>query len=145
MNGKNIMGVNLEIDQEYIKQSVEEIVKAGIVAALGDPASIVKTAIDKTINMKVDRRDGKFTNSSYGSVPYLSYLAEKTVENTIKKTLEQYVEEHAEEFRQEVYRALSKKEFKRGTAEAFVSTILNNAKSQWKMPISITFEAETDE
>ena len=44
--GQNIMGVELNLDQEYIKGAVEDIVKAGIVSALGDPAAIVKTALD---------------------------------------------------------------------------------------------------
>ena len=49
---QNIMGIDLKLNQEYIKASVEEIVKAGIISALGSPDEIVKTAIDKTINMK---------------------------------------------------------------------------------------------
>jgi hypothetical protein len=32
--GQNIMGVELNLDQEYIKGAVEDIVKAGIVSAL---------------------------------------------------------------------------------------------------------------
>lgn len=38
----SIVGLDLNIDQEYIAESVQKIVKAAIVSALGDRDTIVK-------------------------------------------------------------------------------------------------------
>lgn len=110
-NNGNIMGVELNLNQEYIKASVEEIVKAGIIGALGDPADIVKSALDKTLNRKVDK-DGKDTSCSWGT-PYLQYMANKAVEKAVQECMQKYVGEHEEEFRQEILRQLSSKAFNR--------------------------------
>ena len=142
MSEKNIMGVNLNIDQEYIKQSVEEIVKAGIVGALGDPSIIVRKAVDKFIDKKVDDR-GKETDSYYGK-PYLNWLAEKTVENTVRDAMNEYIQAHASELKEEIIRILNTKKFKQNTAEAFLKTLVESGLNRYKMPISISFEAPKD-
>lgn len=138
MSEKNIMGVNLNIDQEYIKQSVEEIVKAGIVGALGDPSIIVRKAVDKFISKKVDDR-GRETDSYYGQ-PYLNWLAEKTVENTVRDAMNEYVQAHTSELKEEIIRVLNTKKFKQNTAEAFLKTLVESGANRYKMPISISFE-----
>ena len=137
--GQNIMGVELNLDQEYIKGAVEDIVKAGIVSALGDPAAIVKTALDKTINQRVDR-DGKPTRDSWNTKPYLEWLADQVVEKTVRECLQEYVEQNKEVFRQEILRQLSSKTFKNNLAAAYLDCILSSTKSEWKMPISVEFQ-----
>lgn len=140
----NIMGVELNLDQEYIKGAVEDIVKAGIVSALGDPSVIVKSALDKSINRLVDRNTGKETNSPWDGIPYLQYLANKTVENTVRKCMEEYIEQHQEEFRQEILRQFSSKQFKKDLAASFIQTITDASKSTYRMPIRVSFERPKD-
>lgn len=133
-----IMGVNLNLNQEYIKSSVEEIVKASIIQALGDPGVIVKSALDKTINQKVGN-DGN-PSTSWSAKPYLNWLAEKVIEKTIRDQLVKYVEDHSEEFKAEILRQISSKKFKQETAGAFIQAILQSAEYTWKMPVSVSFE-----
>jgi len=141
--GNNIMGIDLKLDQEYIKASVEEIVRAGIVQALGSPAEIVKTAVDKTINMKVDR-EGKPSTSSYNSLPYLNWLANQTVEKVVRESITEIVQEQAEEIKTLVKKQLSSKQFQNDISGQFIKAVMDSATTAWKTPISVTFEKPKD-
>lgn len=139
----NIMGVELNLNQEYIKGAVEDIVKAGIVQALGDPSDIVKRAIDQTINQKVDR-DGKPSRDSWNTIPYLQWLAEKTVKETVAECIKEYIQDHQEEFKTEVLKQLSNPNFRKDVAVKFLNTITNAADSRYSMPISVSFKTNDD-
>lgn len=138
--GNNIMGVELNLDQEYIKGAVEDIVRAGIVKALGDPSQIVNAALKQTINRKVDRRTGEPSDRGWDAVPYLNWLAEKVVEDTVRECIKEYVEENKDTFKAEVLKQLSKPEFRRNTAVAFIDRISRCASDRYDMPIHVEFK-----
>lgn len=138
MSTGKIIDVGLSLDQEYIKASVENIVKAGIVQALGDPSVLVRDAINQTINRKVDE-DGR-RSDSYRAVPYLDWLANKVVEDTIRQALTEAVQANAESLREEMFRQLNTKDFKKHMASAFLQTVLKASENHYKMPVTINFE-----
>lgn len=139
----NIMGVELNLDQEHIKAAVEDIVKAGIVQALGDPSDIVKRAIDQTINQKVDR-DGKPAIDSWNAIPYLQWLASKVVEKTVRDCIKGYIDEHKEDFKEEILKQLSNPKFRKDVAVSFITTMEKAAENKWNMPINISFKNNED-
>ena len=143
MSTGKIIDVGLSLDQEYIKASVENIVKAGIVQALGDPSVLVRDAINQTINRKVDR-EGNPSDRDYYAIPYLNWLANKVVEDTIRQALTEAVQANADSLREEMLRQLSSKNFKRDLASAFLQSVLNASESTWRMPVTINFEPPKD-
>jgi hypothetical protein len=141
--GQNIMGIDLKLDQEYIKASVEEIVRAGIVQALGNPADIVKTAVDKTINMKVDK-EGKPTTNTYNTLSYLNWLANQTVEKVVREAITEIVQEQADEIKAMVKKQISSKQFLNDMSAQFIKSVMESAGSTWRMPITVAFEKPKD-
>lgn len=144
MADTKVLGAELKLDQEYVKAKIDEIVKAGIIQALGDPEMLVKKAIDLTINRRVDR-DGKDTNSEWNSTSYLQYLAQKVVEKTVRETLEKYIEENREEFQKEILRQMSNKKFRANMASTFLQTILDSSKDKWRSSVHVQFVAPKED
>lgn len=142
MSTGKIIDVGLSLDQEYIKASVENIVKAGIIQALGDPSELVRAAINQTINRKVNS-DGKLSDG-YGAVPYLNWLANKVVEDSIRQAMTEVVQANAESLREEMLRQLSTKDFKRNAANAFLKSMIDASESMYRMPVTIKFEPLKD-
>ena len=142
-NTGKIIDVGLTLDQDYIKGAVENIVKAGIVSALGDPAALVKQAIDRTINMKVDK-EGKPNERGYDAIPYLDYLARKVIEDTVRQLMTEAVLENADTFREEMRRQISTKTFRNNMSASFTQCVLEATKSVWRMPITVEFDASKD-
>lgn len=137
----NIVDVDLKVDPQYLKKSAEEIVKAGIVQALGDPSDILKNAVDSVFSMQVDG-EGRPTNNGYRSKPYLNWLAERVIEDTVRDVIRETIEERKEEFTAAIKKQVQQKKFYDKVAASFIKTILNAAEYKWNMPIDISFKEE---
>ncbi len=138
----NIVDVDLKVNPDYLAKSAEEIVKAGIIKALGDPSMILEAAVNSVISRKVDR-DGR-ESTSYSAKPYLDWLATKVVEDTVRDCLKEIIEERKEEFEQIIKAQLSSKKFIKDVAASFVQSMIGAAESTWKMPIEVKFEKLED-
>lgn len=141
-----MLGLEMKLDKEYIEKSVHDIVKAAIAQALGDPTTILNAAIDSALNAYVDRDNGKLCKKgSWGSKPYLDYVAEKTIEETVREVMKEVIEENKEHFKAEIKKQLSERRFREKLTAQYLSSILNATEDTWKMPISVNFEKQKDE
>ena len=137
---KEKMTASFSIDAQYIEGEVNRIVKAAIVSALGNRDEIIKKAIDNTIDSYVDERGNPCKKDSYRAKPYLDYLAEKTVENVVREAMAEAVDENREAFKTEIKKAIGKRGFKNDMAQSFVRMIIDDAKSAWRMPVTVSIE-----
>ena len=135
----NIIGLDLNLDQEYIEKSVQSIVKAAIVTALGDQGTIIKKAIDSTINCYVDSSGKKVEKGSWRARPFLDWLAEKTVEDVARECFVEIVNKNKDKLREEILEQLKQKKWQKDVAGAFMRTLLDSTEKTWLAPISITF------
>ena len=140
MNSGKIIDLGLSVDQEYLKTSVQDIVNAGIIQALGDPSVLVRQAIEKTVNTMVDE-DGKPTTNSYRAMRYLDWVAKKTVETTIREAMTQMIKDQADPLREELLKQLRSKKFQGSLASGFLESVTSKAFDHWKMPVTVSFEA----
>lgn len=137
---KEKMTASFSIDAQYIEGEVNRIVKAAIVSALGNRDEIIKKAIDNTIDSYVDERGNPCKKDSYRAKPYLDYLAEKTVENVVREAMAEVVDENRETFKTEIKKTIGKRKFKNDMAQSFVQMIIDDAKSAWRMPVTVSIE-----
>ena len=138
----NILGVEMKIDQEYIRASVEDIVKTAMVSALGNPEDLVRKAINLTVDTWVDSEGRPCKKDSYSAIPYIKYLAEEIVVKTIREAVRELVEENKEMFRKEFLLQIRRKQFGEGMVAAFLDVVLEGAKSKYNMPVSVNFEKQ---
>ncbi len=141
---KERMTAVLNVDAQYIEGEVSKIVKAAIVSALGNRDEIIKKAIDNTIDTFVDERGEPCRKDSYRAQPYLNYLAKKTVEKVVREAMQEVVEENREEFKSEIKKQIGKRKWKEDMAQTFVQMVIDSAKSDWKMPVTISMEKPRD-
>lgn len=134
----NMMSLN--ISDDVIKAAVQEEVHAGIVKALGDPSVIVRDAIKAMTDKYVDEKGNFCRKDSWRARPYFDFLAEDVVKTTVKEEIEKYVNENREEFAEEIRKQLKSTDFKKNIAASFLQTIVKCTESEWKMPVSISFE-----
>ena len=137
---KSPMNAQLSIDAEYIEAEVQKIVKAAIVETLGKRDEIIRKAIDATIDQYVTQDGEPCRKDHYRAVPFLDYIAQKTVEKTVREAGCEIVEENKDEFKAEIKRQLGRKKWKEDVAQTFVQLVLDDAKSEWKMPVSVTLQ-----
>lgn len=138
----NIVDVEMKVDPEYLEKTAEKIVKAGIIEALGDPSKILTKAVDSVLGMKVDR-DGK-ASTSYSAVPYIEWLATKTIQDTVKDCIKEVIDERKDEFEEVIKKKLATKSFMNDVSSSFIKAILDAANSRWNMPINVNFKLPED-
>ena len=134
----NMMSLN--ISDDVIKAAIQEEVHAGIVKALGEPSVIVRDAI-KTMTNKYVNEHGEFVDKdNWRAKPYFDWLAEDIVKTTVKEEIEKYVNENREEFAEVIRKQLKSADFIKSITTSFLQAVVKNTESEWKMPISISFE-----
>ena len=134
----NMMSLN--ISDEVIKAAIQEEVHAGIVKALGDPSVIVRDAIKTMTNKYVNERGEFVSKDNWRAKPYFDWLAEDIVKTTVKEEIEKYVNENREEFAEAIRKQLKSADFIKSITTSFLQAVVKNTESEWKMPISISFE-----
>lgn len=125
MSNKNLIGLNLEIDENVIARSVNTAIEAAIIAALGDKEQLVQSVVSHVLNQKVNS-EGKM--SSYSSDNKFT-LIDVIVRKAIHKTAVELVEEIVEENRTEFKRILKKQISQSKTLDDFVKSFIDGAVS----------------
>lgn len=134
----NMMSLN--ISDDVIKAAIQEEVHAGIVKALGEPSVIVRDAIKTMTNKYVNERGEFVGKDNWRAEPYFDWLAEDIVKTTVKEEIEKYVNENREEFAEVIRKQLKSADFIKSITTSFLQAVVKNTESEWKMPISISFE-----
>lgn len=142
--GNNPINASLNIDAAYIEAEVQKIVKSAIVSTLGKKDELIRKAIDTTIDQYVDNEGKPCRKDSYRSMPFLDYVAKKTVEDVVREAVFEIVNENREDFKAEIKRQIGKRKWKEDVAQTFIQMILDDTKNDWKMPVSITLEKPKD-
>ncbi len=142
MSEKISMGIDL--DKRIIEENVTNLVAAAISTALGDKEALVTSVVKNVIASYIDERGELCSKDKWHSKPYLQYLAEKCVMDVMREQVQLAVEQNRASFEEAIKRELAKPAFKKELATSFLSSILDCASRDWKMPVHISFEKPKD-
>lgn len=138
------MAIGIDIDKALIEKNVTDLVASAIANALGDKEEIVNMAVTKIITSYVDESGAPCSRDKWRAKPYLQHVAEQCVIRTVREQIRAYVDENRAIFAEEVKKQMSQKKFRESMAGSFLNAVLERATSEWKMPISISFEKPKD-
>ena len=142
---KNIVGLNLDIDKDYLQEAVKQTVLMGISESLNGKNEIVSQIVNSVLNVKVDKngiissweRDNKQTLLEFYVKNMLTELAKEEIKNM--------VEEKRSEIRQIIRKELLKKVNINKFADNFIDSVSKNLDSTWKTTINIDFEKDRED
>lgn len=140
---KNILGVDLKIDQEYISNCVKEVVNASMVEALGAKNDIVEIVVRELLNTKVDSR-GDITTSSYNSEKLINYELKKQIRDVVIETVKKTIEEKRPILEEMIKKELSKKANLNKFVDSFINNTTKTLENSYSTKINIEFEKEKD-
>lgn len=142
---KNIVGLNLDIDKDYLQEAVKQTVLMGISESLNGKNEIVSQIVNSVLNVKVDKdgiissweRDNKQTLLEFYVKNMLTELAKEEIKNM--------VEEKRSEIRQIIRKELLKKVNINKFTDNFIDSVSKNLDSTWKTTINIDFEKYSED
>ena len=139
-----IVGLDLNVDDNYLAECVKQTVIMGISEALNGKNEIVSQLVKSVLETKVDR-NGNI--SSYGSDNRYSLL-EVMTQNAIREIAKEEFKKLIEESRPQVSKAiraeLEKKETMGNMVAAFLNAIEKQLTSSYSMNVEVEFTKDKE-
>ncbi len=140
----NIVGLDLNIDQDYLAEAVRQTVIMGISESLNGKNEVVSQIVKMTLNTKVcDKgtisnyeRDNKYT--------LLEYYVRKMITEVAAEELQKIVDERKPEITKAIREELSKKVNYTKFVDAFIGNISSAINNTWVPKIEINFDQRKD-
>lgn len=136
----NLVGLDLNIDKDFLADAVKQTVMMGISEALNGKNEIVSQIVKMTLNTKVcDKgtisnydRDNKYT--------LLEYYVRKMIRDVTGEELQRLVDERKPEITKAIREELSKKVNYTKFVDAFIGSISSAINNLWVPRIDVKFE-----
>lgn len=140
----NIVGLDLNIDQDYLAEAVRQTVIMGISESLNGKNEIVSQIVRMTLNTRVS---DKGTISSYerdNKYTLLEYYVSTMIKEVAAEELHKIVDERKPEITKAIREELSKKVNYTKFVDAFIGNISSAIDNTWVPKIEINFDKRKD-
>lgn len=141
---KNLMGMSLQLDTEYIKNLTKEIIKQGMVETLGNE-NLVGAIVSEILNKQVDEY-GNTPKSSYTKTkPMLQYLIDEELKEQIVEIAKEAIEEKKPAIREAIKKEMQKKATIDQFVSKFYSSVIDNLSCSYRTKINVNIENEKEQ
>ena len=139
----NIVGLNLDIDDNYLAEAIKNTVMTGIVESL-DKDKVVSGLVNTVLETKVDK-DGCISNyHSDNKYTLLEVYVNKMIRDVIKEEMKKLVEEKRPKMQEIIRKELNKKATLDKFVDAFISNNLDNLDNNWRTKISVEYQKDKE-
>lgn len=135
----NIVGIDLNVDNNYLNEAVKSIVMTGIAETL-DKDKIVNGLVKAVLETKVDKEGRISSYSSDNRYTLLEVYVNNIIREIVKEEMKKLVEEKRPKMQEIIRRELNKRATLDKFVDAFISNNLDNLDSNWKTKISVEYE-----
>ena len=145
-DSKNLMGLNLSVDNELIAVAVRESIISGIAASLEQKDQIIHEFIKSLLSEKVLVEDGSKPRgySSEKTCSRLEYSVRKALVEATKEEIAIMIDEQKPAFRELIRKELQKKEVQSGFVEMFMDSLKHSMTSSYSSRVSVSFEKKSN-
>lgn len=135
----NIVGLNLDIDDNYLAEAIKNTVMTGIVESL-DKDKVVSGLVNTVLETKVDKNGCISRYESDNKYTLLELYVNEMVRDVIKEEMKRLIEEKRPKMQEIIRKELNKKATLDKFVDAFISSNLNNLDNNWRTKISVEYE-----
>ena len=139
----NIVGIDLNVDNNYLNEAVKSIVMTGIAETL-DKDKIVNGLVKAVLETKVDEEGRISSYSSDNRYTLLEVYVNNIIREIVKEEMKKLVEEKRTKMQEIIRRELNKRATLDKFVNAFISNNLDNLDSNWKTKISVEYEKDKE-
>lgn len=145
MANNNLVGVDLNIDHDFLSDVVRQVAIASIAEAMDKENHIVEAIVRQVMRQKVNE-DGKPARySSDEKYTLLEYYVRKMLTDEVRGQVVAIVEERRPEIAEMIGAELRKEATFQSFTNAFIRSLTAALDNQWKPCIEVTFNEEKEE
>ena len=139
----NIVGIDLNIDDNYLNEAVKSIVMTGIAETL-DKDKIVSGLVNAVLETKVDESGEISSYSRDNRYTLLEVYVNKMIREIVKEEMKKLVEEKRSKMQEIIRKELNKKATLDKFVDAFMSSNLDNLDNNWRTKISVEYQKDNE-
>ena len=136
----NIVGLDLNIDQDYLANAVKQTVMMGISESLNGKNEIVSQIVRMVLNTKVSDKGTISNYSSDNKYTLLEFHVRNMIKEVTAEELQKIVDEHREDIAKAIRTELAKKVNYNKFVDAFIDNISSAISNSWVPRIEVTFD-----
>lgn len=140
----NIVGLDLNIDQDYLAKAVQQSVMIGISESLNGKNEIVSQIVKMVLSQKVDEKGNISSYSRDNKYTLLEFYVTKMLREVTAEEMQRMVDEHRDEITKAIRAELSKKVNYNKFVDAFINNISSAVSNSWCPRIEINFDQQKD-
>jgi hypothetical protein len=144
-NNKSIIGLDLNIDQDYIAEAVKQTVLMGISESLNGKNEIASQLVNMVLSVKVDEKGKVSDYERYNKYSLVEFHVRKLIEEEARNTIEEVVEENREVIKAELRKAINNKKFTNEIVAAMTNGMIDSMNDKYKTSISISLDKKEEE
>lgn len=138
--GNNIVGLDLNIDQDYLAQAVQQTVMMGIAESLNGKNEIVSQIVKSVLNTKVDDTGKISSYRSENKYTLLEVYVKQMLTEEVKAEMKSMIEEKRPEIRKMIKKNLSNESVTEGFCKQFIGAITNAINAVYAPRITVDFD-----
>lgn len=139
----NIVGLDLNIDKDYLAQAVQQTVLMGISEALNGKNEIVSQIVKSVLCTKVNK-EGK-VDSYRNDYTLLEYYVREMLKGAVLEEIKNLINEKRPEVSAMIRKELSKKVMIEQFADNFIKATADALDSNWRTNIDVQFKKRSDD
>ncbi len=141
---KPILGLDLNIDDDYLGECVKQTVIAGIAEALNGKNEVTSHIVNAVLSLRVDRNGYVSKWSSDNSQTVLEYYVSNAIRDVAKEEIKRLMEEARPQIAETMRRELGKAETVDKLVASFAKDMVDSCTNSWRTSLGITFEKAED-
>lgn len=135
---KNVMGMSLQMNEEFITNLAKQMVSESIMETIGGGNKFVETIVGEILKTKVDPENGRVSTYSSG-IPYIQWLINKVIRDELAGTVQEILDEKRPEIHKRIRKELMKEKTINAFFDAFTECVTDSISSVWRTKIDVTF------
>lgn len=142
MANNSLVGVDLNIDHDFLSDVVRQVAIAEIAEALdSDKHNVVQAVVKSVMDQKVNPNDGS-PNRWNDGVTLLEYYVRKMLTDEVREQVNALVQEKRPMLAEMIRAELAKQSTTDSFLDAFTQALTDSFANRWAPHMTITFEKE---
>lgn len=143
-NEQNILGLNLNVSQEFIAQAIRNAVNLSIASVLDDKDKVLQEIVASALSTKVNEKGVVSNYSSENKYNFIEFFVRNALLEETKEVLKEIVSERKEEIHKMIKKQIQNTKFTNKFCECFCDGIAEAVGNEYRTKVELSFEKRKD-
>lgn len=143
-NEQNILGLNLNVSQEFIAQAIRNAVNLSIASVLDDKDKVLQEIVASALSTKVNEKGVVSNYSSDNKYNFIEFFVRNALLEETKEVLKEIVSERKEEIHKMIKKQIQNTKFTNKFCECFCDGIAEAVGNEYRTKVELSFEKRKD-